>query len=87
MDWPGNTSLANPDLMCEVAARLIFFNVRWIKMIPAFASLDRHDQALLIGHSWCELFLLGLAQFQIPFETRAILEAQGKIDVRDQSQY
>lgn len=72
-------SLANPDLMCEVAARLIFFNVRWIKMIPVFASLDRHDQALLISHSWCELFLLGLAQFQIPFETRAILEAQGEL--------
>nr|CAI5844194.1 unnamed protein product [Callosobruchus analis] len=57
------SSILNPAVICESAARLLFMNVQWIKSIGHFTSLPLHDQLLLLEESWRELFILGAAQF------------------------
>lgn len=52
----------------EIAARLLFMNVRWAQHVPAFATLPYRDQMLLLGETWRELFVLSAAQFHLPVE-------------------
>lgn len=49
----------------EMAARLLFVTINWIKNIPAFLSLPTKDQILLLEERWSELFLLNAAQFEL----------------------
>ncbi len=57
----------------ELAARLLFMNVKWAQNVPAFTSLPYRDQMLLLAESWRELFVLSSAQFGLPVE----LSSQG----------
>ena len=52
----------------EIAARLLFMNVRWAQHVPAFATLPYRDQMVLLGETWRELFVLSAAQFHLPVE-------------------
>ena len=52
----------------EMAARLLFMNVRWAQHVPAFATLPYRDQMLLLEETWRELFVLSAAQFHLPVE-------------------
>lgn len=52
----------------ELAARLLFMNVKWAQNVPAFTSLPYRDQMLLLAESWRELFVLSSAQFGLPVE-------------------
>ena len=54
--------------LSEMAARLLFMNVRWAQNVPAFTSLPYRDQLLLLEDSWRELFILSAAQFALPVE-------------------
>jgi nuclear receptor subfamily 2 group E protein 1 len=55
----------------EMAARLLFMNVRWAQHVPAFTSLPYRDQMTLLEESWRELFVLSSAQFALPVELAA----------------
>lgn len=59
-------SLAIPklsmDYIYEFATRLLFQSVDWARSISAFRSLDKEDQIVLLQRSWCEIFLVGVAQ-------------------------
>ena len=55
----------------EMAARLLFMNVKWAQHVPAFTSLPYRDQMLLLEESWRELFVLSSAQFALPAELAA----------------
>ncbi len=57
--------------LSEMAARLLFMNVRWAQHVPAFTSLPYRDQLLLLEESWRELFVLSAAQFSLPVELAA----------------
>ena len=52
----------------EIAARLLFMNVRWAQHVPAFATLPYRDQMILLEETWRELFVLSAAQFHLPVE-------------------
>jgi len=69
----------NPEVICEVAARLLFMSVKWTKNVPAFIGLPYRDQALLLERGWRELFVLGAAQFQIPIDIGPLITAAGNI--------
>ncbi|CAH1800202.1 unnamed protein product [Owenia fusiformis] len=58
----------------EVMARLLFIMCAWIKNIPAFKKLSSRDQVILLEETWCDLFLLNLAQWNVPIEVQNILE-------------
>ena len=59
------------DGISELAARILFMNVKWTQNIPAFTSLPYRDQMLLLEESWRELFVLNSAQFALPVELAA----------------
>ena len=65
----------------EMAARLLFMNVKWAQHVPAFTSLPYRDQMLLLEESWRELFVLSSSQFALPVEL-----ANVKIEGQDQNQ-
>lgn len=52
----------NVQYICESASRLLFLSMHWVKSIPAFLLLNTDVQMLLVRNSWCEMFVLGLAQ-------------------------
>ena len=69
---------ANPEAICEAAARILFMSVKWTKCVPAFLSLPIRDQVMLLEEGWRELFVLGAAQFQMPVEATPLLSAAGR---------
>ncbi|KOB77575.1 putative Orphan nuclear receptor NR2E1 [Operophtera brumata] len=64
----------DPQKQCEVAARLLFLNVKWTKSIVPFESLSLPDRLLLLEESWAELFVLGLAQYLYPIDLNVIFD-------------
>lgn len=47
------------EVTCEVAAQLLFMNVRWARQVGAFSALSLYDRLILLVESWRELFVLG----------------------------
>uniref|UniRef100_A0A8C4Q553 Nuclear receptor subfamily 2, group E, member 1 n=1 Tax=Eptatretus burgeri TaxID=7764 RepID=A0A8C4Q553_EPTBU len=60
------------EVVCESAARLLFMSIRWAKGLPAFTSLPYEDQLLQLQITWPELFLLALAQCQVPTDAQTL---------------
>lgn len=50
------------EAMCEMAARILFHNVRWSQTVIQGSGLALEDQLTLLESSWRELFLLTAAQ-------------------------
>lgn len=46
----------------ELATRLLFVSVDWIRSIPVFRGLDPSDQLVLLQNMWPDLFMLGVSQ-------------------------
>ena len=65
---PSLPQAAAAENISEMAARLLFMNVRWAQHVPAFATLPYRDQMLLLEETWRELFVLSAAQFRLPVE-------------------
>lgn len=69
---PLNMGLIHPpmevgdEVTCEVAARLLFMNVRWAKQVGAFSALPLFDRVLLLVECWRELFVLGASALLPP---------------------
>ena len=59
---------ATAENISEIAARLLFMNVRWAQHMPAFVTLPYRDQMILLEETWRELFVLSAAQFHLPVE-------------------
>ncbi|XP_059055285.1 nuclear receptor subfamily 2 group E member 1, partial [Achroia grisella] len=75
---------ADPEAMCEAAARLLFMNVKWAKNVPAFSSLSLSDRLLLLEESWRDLFVIGSAQFLYPMNLNILLNSKSsRIEARD----
>ena len=45
-----------------MGSRLLFKTIDWLKDVPLFADFSLAAQSSLLQSSWCELFILGLAQ-------------------------
>ena len=43
--------------ICETAAKILYSNSQWVKLVPAFSLLVASDQELLYRHCWRPLFL------------------------------
>ena len=52
----------------ESAAKLLFMSIKWARSVPSFLQLNEGDQTLLLEDSWAQLFVIGLAQWNIQFE-------------------
>lgn len=65
---PPATPIGNEESIPECAARLLFMTVKWARGLPAFLSLPFRDQAILLEEGWCDLFVLGAAQWALPVE-------------------
>ena len=50
------------DYVYEVATRLLFLTVDWVRSIQAFRILECTDQLVLLQSTWSDLFMLGVAQ-------------------------
>ncbi|CDQ76641.1 unnamed protein product [Oncorhynchus mykiss] len=63
--------------VCESAARLLFMSIKWAKSVPAFSTLPLPDQLILLEEAWRELFVLGIAQWAIPVDSKTLLAVSG----------
>ncbi|CAG2104967.1 unnamed protein product [Medioppia subpectinata] len=68
---------SNCETVCETAARLLFYNIKWLKTLPVFVSLPMRDQLLLIEEGWRELFILSAAQFMLPIDMEPLIASAG----------
>ncbi|XP_035210362.1 nuclear receptor subfamily 2 group E member 1-like [Stegodyphus dumicola] len=71
------SSLLNPEIICESAARVLFHNVQWARSVPAFVNLPFRDQLLLLEEGWRDLFILSFSQYNLPVEAGPLLAAAG----------
>ncbi|XP_066916471.1 nuclear receptor subfamily 2 group E member 1-like [Clytia hemisphaerica] len=84
---PPQVFVNTPKELYEVCARLLYEAISWARNIPTFSQLPLDDQALLLEYSWSEIFLLNLAQLNIPLgmETMIKLTQQSKEYLNDKS--
>ncbi|XP_026130694.1 nuclear receptor subfamily 2 group F member 6-like isoform X2 [Carassius auratus] len=73
----GNSSVMGIDNICELAARLLFSTIEWVRNIPFFPELPVSEQVALLRLSWSELFILNAAQSALPLHTAPLLAAAG----------
>uniref|UniRef100_A0A8C2KPZ0 Nuclear receptor subfamily 2 group F member 6 n=1 Tax=Cyprinus carpio TaxID=7962 RepID=A0A8C2KPZ0_CYPCA len=73
----GNSSVMGIDNICELAARLLFSTIEWVRNIPYFPELPVSEQVALLRLSWSELFILNAAQSALPLHTAPLLAAAG----------
>lgn len=52
----------------EIAARLMFASVSWLKDIQSLSRLELRDQLSLVEQTWCPLFVLSAAQINLPIK-------------------
>ncbi|CAD7091405.1 unnamed protein product [Hermetia illucens] len=57
----------------EIAAELLFDNIRQSKIVGRFRELCISDQLLLIDGSWKELFVLSMIQYMMPVDMEQLL--------------
>ena len=82
-----NIVIQTPSELYEVCARILYEAITWARNIPTFSQLPLDDQALLLEYSWSEIFLLNLAQLNVPLamETMIKLTQQNKEYQNDKS--
>lgn len=59
----------------EVAAEILFMNIRCIKTQCIINGLSIEDQLILVERSWSDLFILAAAQYSLQFHFRPFLLA------------
>ena len=55
---PPALDLSSKSKVSNTAAEILFFNCRWVKLIPAFKLLSSADQDHLYRHCWLPLFII-----------------------------
>lgn len=78
--------LGSPEMLHESAVRILFMTVKWVRNIPTFFDLPFRDQAILLEEGWSELFILSIAQWNLPVEISTLLAAAGVSPERDGSE-
>lgn len=63
------------DTMRESAAQLLFMNVNFLKNLTPFSQLPMSDQLLLFEESWCDFFIMGIAEHLLPINFSQLLFA------------
>ncbi|XP_069462408.1 nuclear receptor subfamily 0 group B member 2-like [Ambystoma mexicanum] len=61
-----------PDVTCKRASEVLLKTVAFIRNLPSFYELPPGDQVALIKQCWAPLFVLGLAQEKVDFDTKDI---------------
>lgn len=69
--------LGSPEMLHESAVRILFMTVKWVRNIPTFFELPFRDQAILLEEGWSELFILSIAQWNLPVEISTLMAAAG----------
>lgn len=64
--------LKSPELTCKRASEVLLKTAAFIQNLPSFYQLPPGDQRLLVQQCWAPLFVLGLAQEKVDFDTRDI---------------
>lgn len=77
--------LSTPEMLHESAVRILFMTVKWVRNIPTFFDLPFRDQAILLEEGWSELFILSIAQWNLPVEMSTLLAAAGLHPERETS--
>ncbi|XP_077977203.1 nuclear receptor subfamily 2 group E member 1-like [Glandiceps talaboti] len=62
-----------PECLPEIAARLLFITVKWVKHMPSYQILPYRDQVILLEDGWRDLFVLGLSQWSVPLDEKSLL--------------
>ena len=78
--------LGSPEMLHESAVRILFMTVKWVRNIPTFFDLPFRDQAILLEEGWSELFILSIAQWNLPVEVSTLLAAAGLNPEREGSE-
>ncbi|MFH4974794.1 hypothetical protein AB6A40_001503 [Gnathostoma spinigerum] len=73
LDHPQKDTQFNCESIHETAAKLLFMAIKWAKNLSSFGALTFRDQIILLGESWCDLFLLSVFQWSLPMERCPLL--------------
>ena len=60
-------------IVCLTCCRLLFSSLDWFKSLPSLSRLLHHDQLLLVGHTWCPIFILAAAESSLPIQTGTVV--------------
>ncbi|VDD90508.1 unnamed protein product [Enterobius vermicularis] len=52
----------------EVATKVLYIAVKWVKSFSALSTLPLGDQLLCLEEAWCDLFLLSVIQWSLSLE-------------------
>nr|WCS71185.1 tailless [Pardosa pseudoannulata] len=63
--------------MKEKAAQVLLLNLQWVREYPAFCALPLRDQFLLVQESWRDLFVLTVAQYNLPLDPSTLFADAG----------
>jgi len=65
----------NINFIGEVASRVLFSTVHWVRQLEYFSTLNQNNQLKALKGSWLDLFVLGLAQCHKSLHLDSILAA------------
>ena len=61
MEFPEDKKLTM-EYVYELATRLLFHSIDWVRFAHSFKALNRSDQIILLRNCWTDIFLLGFVQ-------------------------
>jgi len=73
----GPVIIESADQLYKVSIDILCSSVTWARRIPSFTALPFNDQTVLLEEGWRELFVLNLAQWNIPLDIDLMLQAGG----------
>ena len=79
---PPSPPTQSSNLTCEIAARLLFLNCKWVQDLPGLGTEAGTD---LLTASWRDLFILSCAQFISPADIQALVtgSSSSEEDIKD----
>lgn len=66
--------ISTAEELYKTVSKLLVEAITWVRNIPTFTELPFYDQAILLEHSWCELFILSLSYWNIPLDIDFLLQ-------------
>ena len=61
MEFPEDKKLTM-EYVYELATRLLFHSIDWVRFTHSFKTLDQTDQVILLRNCWTDIFLLSFVQ-------------------------
>ena len=72
---------------CEIAARLLFINSRWVQDHPFVSTLSAQDRLDTVSKSWKNLFILSCGQFLNPLDVSNVISTVEALPQAEDSQH